>query len=196
MFKKAGTNIVAIFDDPIEVNMVMKLGMTEFGHPAQQPFNVLTPNNFKKITQNARVIITDDYEKIYQRPDFAFALTWQGNALFYAGQKNNTYQFLVHPQLSHVSFDLLGVTNNNPSTLCVARVLSSPKAMSLVENTAYYFSPYLDDSKITSPYLKNIYDVFLGYLPTLPRVQPVSRDGFEQLSRQWDIIRLDFSNTE
>ncbi|OGT05868.1 MAG: hypothetical protein A2103_05585 [Gammaproteobacteria bacterium GWF2_41_13] len=194
IFKKAGTNTVAIFDDPIEVNRVIKLALNELGQPIQQlPFSVLTPEYFKKVTQNTRVIITDDNEKVYQHPDFAFALTWQGNAIFYSEQKRKTYPFLVHPQLSYISFDLLGITNNDPATLCVARTLLSPEAMTRVENTDYYFSPYLEDKKIISPYFKSIYNEFLNYLSRLPWIQLASRDEFEQLSKQWDMIRLNLN---
>lgn len=194
LFKKAGSNIVAIFDDPTEANMVITLGLNGLNHPAQQEFfSALDPDNFKKVTQNAKIIITDNYQKIYQHPNFAFALTWQGNAMFYEKEKLNTFPFLIHPQLSYVSFDLLAATNNKQATLCVAKALLSKKAMALVENTDYYFSPYLDVKQITSPYFKNIYKDFLTYLPKLPWIQLVSREEFRQLTRQWDTIRLNFS---
>lgn len=193
IFKKAGINLVAIIDDPAEIRMLTSL---ELGKnisdkiSSQQQTSSLTISNFNNLVQLSKVYITNDFTEIFKKPNFAFAFTWSGVATYESSLSNKPYDFLVHPKLSYVSSDFLAVLNNRSAAVCVAKVLSSKKAASILQNDVFYFSPYVDDTDVTNLQFKKFYDKFRKILPTLRWVTPISQDEFKDINTTWQLIKV------
>lgn len=199
MFKKAGTNLVVIPDDPLEVKMLMGLGADDSKvdrsqHMQSRPYSArLTMDNFSNLVQSSKLYITNDYSEILEKPNFAFAFTWSGEAIEALVGPNKQYRFSVHPDLSYISTDILGVLNGKSASVCVAKALTSKKAMEILQNRTFYFSPYADDSGVTNPRFKRFYKNFLQILPNLKWIDPISKDEFKNIKTIWQTIRVKFT---
>ena len=79
--------------------------------------------------------------------------------------QNKNLKIMVHPQLSHASADMISVVNNKKTSSCVARVLSSKKAVETIQTTlSHYFSPYgkIGNRRFTSTYRRIEADFSIG----------------------------------
>lgn len=192
IFKKANNKYVAIIDDPVEFE---KLILADFGLSKKPPAEtILTIKNFNKITKNANVYITNNSDKIYTVPDFAFTLIWSGEAMNDLIQSNNKFKFLIHPKLSYISSDLISQTSNSNGAYCVSKYLSSKEAIKITEEKYHYFSPYADYSKVSNPAFKNMYKEFVKQLPDLPWLSSVDVNNFHQINLSWQRIKLYLNN--
>lgn len=184
IFKKAGKNHVILIDDPIEVRNMIHLGLMNKNKTK------LNLKNLKNLVQSSDITLSNDYNKIYKSPNFAFSYLWSGEAVIDIKKSEMPYKFLIHPKTSFVCTDLLTVMNNNTHANCVAKALISPKAMNILQNANYYFSPYGDVSQITDPLFKEIYQKTFAQLQNFSWIQPVSLDEFNQLNHVWKTLKL------
>lgn len=189
IFNKAGKNTVIIVDDPVEVAKLIALAMNK--DPNASITSSLTLANFVKIIQGNNVYITNEQDSsLYNNPNFAVSFNWSGDAMNILKNNNNSYVFLIHPKLSYITADLLAQLNNKPAVGCVASVLSSRKVLNIVQNQDFYFSPYVDTSKVTDPQFKLIYKKFVAMLPTLSWDDTVSAKEYAQLNNTWKRIKI------
>ena len=185
VFTKAKNNRVVLIDDPIEVRNMIRLGNNK-----QLQLNL---RNLKTMVQSAQVTLTNDYNKIYESPNFAFSYTWSGDAILDMQTSGKPYQFLIHPKTSFICTDLLAQTKDNSEATCVAKVLSSKKAMNILQNKNYYFSPYGDYNEITALKFKKIYQDVFHQLSQFSWIPPVTEQEFKKLEQDWKVLKLEIS---
>ncbi len=194
MFHKAGNNTVVMIDDAVEAEFLLSLGIRQMTE-SKAKFDgsngliPLTLDNFEKLYQGSSVIITNSFQKISTMPSFAFSYQWSGDAIASLQHEANL-KYLIHPKLSYVSSDLIANLDNDKSTLCIANALSSRAFLSHMQNKTYYFSPYGDKPSKINPMFINFYNAWMNDLPTLPWIDSVTTTRFDQLQREWILIKL------
>jgi len=182
IFSKASNNYVVILDDPIIYKTLQE--------NSEIKDDQLSLNSFLDLMQNTKFIINNDYSNVYTGEKFAFAYTWSGVAILYLNKSNVNLKFLMQPKLSYISSDLLAQVSNKPGVYCVAKYMSSKAFLNKLQNDTYYFSPYVDDSKVTNISYKNLYQNYIKYLPEMQWVKPLPWSDFEQLTETWKMIKL------
>lgn len=185
VFTKAKNNRVVLIDDPTEVRNMIRLGDNK-----QVQLNL---KNLKAMLQSAQVTLANDYNKIYESPNFAFSYTWSGDAVLDIQKSGKPYQFLIHPKTSFICTDLLAQTKDNAEASCVAKVLSSKAAMNILQNANYYFSPYGDYSDIGSLMFKKIYQDVFNQISQFSWIQSVTEPELKKLEQAWKVLKLEIS---
>jgi spermidine/putrescine-binding protein len=179
MLAKAGNNIVILPDDFLD--------MAIFLNGKQQ----MTVVDFVNLVKSNNVYIVNNFQNITANPNFAFALTWSGEALALAKWANlQNFKFSLNSNLSYISPDLLAVLNGGSNANCVAKVLTGKKAGTIFENEIYYFSPYEDINNIMDKEFRELHMVFFKKLQMLPWMKPVSIDEFKKLKLTWDLMKV------
>lgn len=187
VFKKAANNRVILIDDPVEVrNMI--------GLAKGQKEAALNQVNLKQLVQSSKVTLTNDYNKIYENPHFAFSYLWSGEAVINANKAGKPYQFLLHPKTSFICTDLLAQVKYNRAATCVSKVLASQQAMTLLQNANYYFSPYGTSGEAKDAMFKDIYQKAFKNLAKFTWIAPVSLEQFKQLEQDWKTLKLTISH--
>ncbi len=178
IFEKANSKIVILSEEPIYVFNLLNLNI-----------NQVTPDQafsqFAALTKNSKIIVTNTISDAYGDPQFAFAYTWPGIAIYAIETKYKNYRFMIHPKFSLVSADLLAALNNRKSTQCVANVMSSKEFLSKMQNDALYFSPYGDSNHITDSLLRQMHNEFFASLPKLKWFNSISEKKYSELNRAW-----------
>lgn len=192
IFEKAKSKIVVLSDEPIYLHYLLNLPLNE---------NNLTNafSRFTKLTNKSKLFITNTISPAYNDPNFSFAFTWTGIALYALNNDYKDYKFLLHPKFSLVSADLLAALNKKSNTQCVANVMSSKTFLSKMQNDALYFSPYGDSEQITNKILKNAHEKFFTHLSNLKWYTPISAKKYNALNRAWSYhfrLNLDKSINE
>lgn len=187
IFKKAGSNIVVMMDDPLEEAKLLNLN---FHQNQQNSPNELNEKNFRALTQNAKVYITNNYNQISQKPNFAFAFTWSGEALMNMKTNNKKLNFFIHPKFSYTTSDLLAQLNDSQAAACVAKELTSKKMMVILQNNQYYFSSYGDYSKSADPEYIELYKSYLKNLGKISWNNVAPTKDFQYINREWKLIKI------
>lgn len=191
VFDKSNNNIVVMIDDPVEANFLMSLLLKQTSSLSMIKADELslTWKNFKSLSQNTNVIVTNEPNHIIRLPNFAFAYQWSGDAIQEMRESHGKLKFFVHPKLSYISSDLLAELNFNKNTACVAQALSGDRFLTKVQNRSFYFSPYEKHSKFENPYFKNIYNQTMHNLSKLPWILSVSMKNFKEIKNSWGLIK-------
>lgn len=175
-------NLVILIDDPLIFQTLQT-----FGFHIKQPVSL---ESFSRITKNAQVFFAIDDAKIYAQNNFYLSYNWSGKAISDILNANKNFKFLVRPDISYISSDLLAQLNNKPGVACVAEYLTSKEFLTRLQNETYYFSPYGDVTQIKNPTYKNIYLTYLKDLPQLRWITPLSGEQISELTQTWKMIRL------
>lgn len=175
LFKSAGTNVTVFMDDPIETKLIIKN---------------LTKDEFFRITQKSHVLITNEIDQFDNKNNFAFAYMWSGEATKHLLRASNKYQFLIHPNYSLFSSDLLAALNKKKSTICVANIMASKKFLDRLQSEAYYISPYGDTTKYNDPRISIFYKKILKDISKYQWVEPTSKKQFYETNKTWNYIKL------
>lgn len=186
IFKNAGSNDVILIDDPAEVNNLLKLGYKN-SDKFKYNFSDLEYSKLKLVTQQSKLFITNDFNQIYTKQNFAFAFLWSGDALLYIKNSKKSYQFTLHPSLSFVCTDLLAQLKETSEAKCVAEMLETPEIMSYVQSSTYYFTPYFQNN-VDNPQFSRLYGQTKEILPKLMWIQPLA--NFSQYVSKWENIKL------
>jgi hypothetical protein len=181
MFKKAKNNLVVLIDDPIVFQKFQYLGTGK---------KSLSLREFLKIKQNTKIFITNSYDMLYKKTNFAFSYMWSGAALSDLAHANKSYKFLIDSRASYISSDLLAQLNNKPGVVCVANLLASKKFLTKEQNYTYYFSPYANRSNVEQPFFKEVYEQYINNLSTLHWIKPVDEEKMKRVDRAWKKIKL------
>ncbi len=193
IFKKSKNNIVVLVNDPIEIWNLINKANDQNNTPWLKKYDETLPlsmENFLNVVQNKNVYLTNNYNQTYDQPNFAFSFGWIGDAITYMNQSHKKYKFLLHPDLSYISADLLVAMNDRPETICIATSLMSKKILNKIGEKAYYFSPYGDYTAINSPEFQNIYQDIFKKLPYLPWLESVSAHDYAKIEEAWNQIEI------
>lgn len=198
IFQKAGEHIVVMIDDPVEANFLISQLITKKTNPdnlnlVKNGYIYLTWKNFKILFQKTHVIITNSPQHIISLPNFAFTFQWSGDAIRLMQQNPKKLAFLLHPQASYISTDLLAELNIKQSTTCVAEALSSKNFIDTIQNDSFYFSPYLDCKNIKFIYFKNLCQQMKIDIVNMPWITDVSNKNFKKVENTWDYIKFNLA---
>lgn len=190
IFKSAKNHTIILVDDSGEIGNLLTTG---FKNNPEIPKNKdgtvsLTYDNLKRMTQNTKVYITSDFNKIYDSPDFAFSYIWSGDALLYIKTSGKPYKFVIPSNASSICTDLIVQMKDTPEASCAARVLQSQPTLKYFEEDTYYFSPYFQNN-LDDPSYTALYNETKKILPQLQMIQPVSNFE-EEYNNQWNLIKL------
>ena len=194
IFKSAKDNNVILVDDSGEVGNLLTIG---FSDDKSIPKNAdgsvsLTYKNLKRMTQDAKVYITSDFNKIYDSKNFAFSYIWSGDALLYIKKTGKPYKFVIPSNASSICTDLIVQMKDTPEASCVAHVLQNQSTLKYFEKDTYYFSPYFKNHINDESYVA-LYEKTKKTLSQLRMIQPV--ENFEKdYNDQWSKIKLKITN--
>jgi hypothetical protein len=160
MFEKAKNNIVIIINSPLGTKyLIDNNGRLSIGSFAKE---------FGKLILDADIYITNGYNKLYDRDNFAFAYQRSGDAAFVLkASKNKSLSFFVHPKYSYVVPDLMAELNTRTETQCVARVLASKKVLDIVQKETGYLSPYGTYKSLNDPVFQDTYSQLFDRVPKI-----------------------------
>ncbi len=190
IFKSAKNNDVIIVDDSGEIGNLLTTGFSNDSNiPKNKDGTVqLTYENLKRMTQDSKIYITSDFNKIYDSPKFAFSYIWSGDALLYIKKSGKPYKFVIPANASSICTDLIVQMKDTPEASCVANVLQNQSTLQYFGEDTYYFSPYFTNS-INEPSYNQLYENTKKILPMLKMIQPV--ENFEkEYNSQWNLIKL------
>jgi hypothetical protein len=190
IFEKAKDNYVVLVDDSGEIgNMVTEAYKSKNKNNKQTK---LTYKNLKNLTQDSKVFITNDFNKIYNNPKFAFAYIWSGDALLLMKKYPKQYKFIMPIKATSICTDLVVQMKDTTQAKCVAKELASPKLLKYFENDSYYFSPYFKN-EVNDKIYTAVYNQTKSYLPHYNMIMPVY-DFEEYYNKEWDNIKLQYHN--
>ncbi|QBS12841.1 hypothetical protein [Legionella geestiana] len=194
IFKSAKDNNVILVDDSGEIGNLLTIGFSDDNTVKKNNDGSvsLTYSNLKRMTQDAKIHITSDFNKIYDSKNFAFSYIWSGDALLYIKKTGKPYKFVIPSNASSICTDLIVQMKNTPEASCVARVLQNQSTLEYFENYSYYFSPYFKNHIDDKSYIA-LYEKTKKTLPQLRMIQPV--ENFEsEYNVSWNKIKLRISN--
>lgn len=194
IFKKAGTNLVLLLDDHIEVGKLIANQTQNYPSGKYRYADVEKGSEaFKKLIRNSNTLITNNLDSAALAHNFAFAYTWSGEAyerMYTSGKKGRKLKFLLHPQLSYITSDMVALVSKSPSALCVAKHLASRKFIDQIQNKTFYFSPYGKLGKVKAPEFVSLHKDFFSKLNKLPWLCAFSKEEFEKSEKLWQQIKL------
>jgi hypothetical protein len=188
IFKNAKDNYVVLVDDSGEIgNMLTEAYKDKYKSNKQTK---LTYDNLKNLTQNSKTYITNDFNKIYNDPKFAFAYIWSGDALLLIKKSHKPYKFIMPLKATSICTDLIVQMKDTPQARCVANVLASPLLLKYFENDTYYFSPYFKNNIKDQSYA-TLYTQAKNSLPQYNMIPPAY--NFEDYyNAQWESVKLKY----
>lgn len=194
IFKSAKDNNVILVDDSGEIGNLLTIGYSKDNSVKKNNDGSVSLNykNLKRMTQDAKIHITSDFNKIYDSKNFAFSYIWSGDALLYIKKTGKPYKFVIPSNASSICTDLIVQMKDTPEASCVARVLQNQSTLEYFEKDSYYFSPYFKNHIDDASYI-SLYEKTKKTLPQLRMIQPV--ENFErEYNNQWNKIKLRISN--
>jgi hypothetical protein len=189
IFGKAKENKVILLDDPKEINMML-LAANKLN--SENPQTEISLKQFKQLSQNTRVYISNEINNIYSQKDFAFSYQWSGDAFNVRIQKKN-FKFLINDNLSYVATDLIAQLKDNQVAACTANVLASKEFLKTIQNKTHYFSPYGDIEDANDENFKELYKRFLLQLSKLQWLEPPTSLELKRLNKQWDKVKFELA---
>lgn len=187
IFEKSKSKTVVLTDEPIFIYFL--LGM----HANKKPL-VEYLNYILHLTEKSKLLITSEINSAFNDPNFAFIYTWPGMGLYVIGDLHKNYFFMLHPQLSYASADLLATLNANTETTCVGKVMSSKEFLTKMQNDALYFSPYGDSKSINNIFLKKSQSDFFKNLPKLKWFPIIEEHKYDELNQAWKYFKLNLDH--
>ena len=184
VFKSAKDFSVSLLDDPTEIEYLIR------AHDDKNNNLQLNLENFNDLHQKSNVYITNDMQsKLIEKPDFAFAYIWSGDAIE-ALRAHPEYKFTVNQHASYVTEDLLAELNLREETVCVAKYMSSREFLSYIQENTLYFSPYLDPPSKNNPLFFEIFNQFLRKINQLEWIKPKASTDLSETDDRWEQIKL------
>ncbi len=151
-------------------------------------------DRFKKIIAIANVYITNSYNKLYDRNNFAFAFQNSGDAIaIIKKSKNKKLHFLIHPKYSYLTYDVLVEINLRPETRCVAKILAGKEALKIMQTETFYLSPYETYLSVDSPLFQEAYKPLFDKSYDLKWFNPFTGGNVEKhnkLQSMWHKIHV------
>ncbi|MFC3908397.1 hypothetical protein ACFORL_04820 [Legionella dresdenensis] len=193
IFKDAKDNNVILVDDAGEIGNLLTIGFSDDQNIQKNMDGTvsLTYKNLKRMTQNSKIYITSDFNKIYDSKNFALSYIWSGDALLYIKKSGKPYKFVIPSNASSICTDLIVQMKDTSEASCVANVLQNQSTLKHFEKSTYYFSPYFKNHIDDKSYIK-LYEKTKKTLSQLRMIQPV--ENFDKdYNDNWNKIKLQIS---
>lgn len=179
IFLKSKDKIVSVLDEPFEALKLISYSGVSFNKN-----DVI--RDYKRLIGDSKIYITNDTLKLVKDENFAFSYIWAGAAYKRISEFNHL-KFLIHPKLSYISSDLIGMTNKDNDTICVAKSLAGKELLRLILSKTNYFSPYgfSDQKTFLSEEYKNFFTDFKKY----SWIKEPKKDEYYNLINLWEIVK-------
>lgn len=145
IFKNAKNNLVILTDDSGEVGNLITINQ-QYIDPKNRAVAKLNYENLKSLTQDTKVFISGDFNKLYDRSDFAFSYLWSGDALMFIKKYNKSYKFVLPITSTSICLDVLIQMKNTPEAKCVAEALQDKSVLEYLQKDTFYFTPYFENN--------------------------------------------------
>ncbi|RDB37338.1 MAG: hypothetical protein DCC88_00660 [Spirobacillus cienkowskii] len=147
IFAKAKGKNVAIMDEPLEA---LKL-VSQYNNNGEIDVSEASIIAFQNLVSETQTIIADDILHVVKDKKFAFAYSWSGIAFKrFFDYPDLNLKFILHPQVSYYTYDLIAPLNNNKDTFCVAKKLAEKNIIDIFVNRQHYYSPYGMPTKVNA----------------------------------------------
>ncbi len=173
IFKLVNGKNILILDDSVEgMDFVTKVQNASIKLES-------LPSNF---------FIANDKTNLISSPDFGFAYMWSGSA-FEHMTENKELKFIVHPQLTHLTADLISVVSDSRGAKCAFDHLSSEKFLTELQGKTYFFSPF---GKLDSRESKfgEFYKLHINSIGNSDWLKVPGREAFVGLLNEWKKVKL------
>lgn len=189
IFSQPDNHTVAVIDDPLEIKLLIDSGLFQNKNTSIDK-SISAFNHIETLFNNSKIIPINNYRQLSTQKDIAIIFTWSGEAIEGAINHSDNWEFTINQNLSQISSDLLAQTKKSNAALCVAQHLTSKPEMSFMQNNSFYFSPYLDDSKVTNKHFRKIYTDFLQLLPNIKWLSSINDTDLKKLNTAWAITKI------
>jgi spermidine/putrescine-binding protein len=190
IFAKAKGKTVVLVDDHVEILSLVSEIMDKHREPLKS--NVFSFDRLKELVEKTKIISTTDIARLYEMPDFAFAYLWSGEAIAKVKEsKSNDLQFMLHPDVSHWSKDLLTMITDDAATRCVAEALGGNKFISKLSSNTFYFSPFGDiEYPVENLVYKELSTSFFDTFPNLRSALRLTAKEYSQADVNWQHFKM------
>lgn len=153
-------------------------------------------NNKIFIQPKYKINITNDIENLIEKNDFGLAYFWSGGTLAAISKEPNNYTFIIHPELSHVTSDLVTIVKETTASSCVYAELSSKPFLTEMQSLTYYFSPYGIINEPKDNFFHKFYSKHFESLSKYSWLTSPSAEKFLAIEEEWKKIKLSVKNYE
>lgn len=178
IFHKAGDHIAILLDDAISANALFNT------------YHDFDPFALNKIRQNTRLYIANAYDNLVNNENFAFAFSDSGVALQEVALSHGNLVFTTLPAFLFNSSDLIAQLNDEPSTTCVADLLSSRSFLNRLQKDTYFFSPYGDIPQTGDKAYLDAYRQYLAELPKMTWMPLFTNQEYEAINNWWQLMKI------
>lgn len=175
IFDKAKNKTIALIDDHVEVNRLLNAGGVGNGSALKR---------IQSLSKSKKTLVTNTSDALLNKDDFAFSFTWSGDAIKKEHDSKGKFKFLLHPKLSHVSYDLLASVSKNKSAACVAKYIGGKKFLSSIEDETFYVSPYYRKNPPSE--LKKL----RGRIGDLHWLESSDPQTYKTQASEWKLVKL------
>lgn len=122
-----------ILDDPVIINQLINI-------EAQKK---LSTESFSEVLAYSNLILSNDF---IDYKNLGVFITWSGAAIHnqeMAKKQNINLKISSIPKYSFITADLISLISKKQNAICVYDILKSQKFLETLQNTTYYYSPYL-----------------------------------------------------
>jgi len=185
IFAKAKGKKVAVIDEPLES---LKL-VSQYNNDGEIDATEASIMGFQKLVSGTQTIIASDILHVVKDKKFAFAYTWNGIAFkrFFDYPELNL-KFILHPQVSYYSYDLIAPLNSDKNTVCVAKKLAEKSIIDIFVNRQHYYSPYGMPTKVNT-FMEGYHNEFIEMFPGLKLLE-VNNKNQVKIINLWEKMIL------
>lgn len=172
-----------LLDDPNMIDQIIKSDLNKD----------LSLETFNQLFNYSNLVISNEY---IDYKNLGVFMTWSGEAILHkilAEQQGVKLNVITIPKYAYTTADIIAQLNDKPTAACAAKVLAGRKVMSKLQQTVYYFSPYVTINDAKNLTYKTIYSDFKELAKTgqAKWVFP-STDEINRINKAWQDITLDY----
>jgi hypothetical protein len=193
IFHAAGSNIAILTDDSGEIGNLLTTSNQQKNKTISNGVTKLDYDNLKQLTQNTKVYISSDFNKLYDNDKFAFSYLWSGDSFLFIKKSKKPYKFVLPRNSSSICLDLLIQMKDTPEARCVAHALQDQEILKYLQADTFYFTPYFKNNMNDVLYQQLYHQVKsnLSYYKVIPSVK-----GFnEYYNDGWQGVKLKLDET-
>jgi hypothetical protein len=180
IFKISKNKRVLLLDDYLEISRLIKASEKNNENPYDQLLS---------LTNDSKVYVTNMSDGLISRDDFAFAYIWSGEAMGKLPKYKNM-EFLIHPKLSHVSYDLVSLISKDDKATCVAKELTGKSFLSYIQGKYAYLSPFAVTKDFNKNKSKKFLSMLLEKVDDLHWLEPAKTEDYHQQDKLWKRAKL------
>lgn len=185
IFAKAKEKKVAIIDEPLES---LKL-VSHYNNVGEMEGLEASIQAFQNLLSGTQSIIANDILHVIKDKNFSFAYTWSGIAFkrFFDYPELNL-KFILHPQVSYYSYDLIASLNSDKNAICVAKKLAEKNIIDIFVNRQHYYSPYGMPTKVNA-IMESYHNDFIATFPQFKLLEINNNDQIK-INNLWEKMIL------